>query len=569
MSLAPSSTQHSLGASEILDPVHSIEAGSSISSTPRPQIYDGHEAIPLDVEPEVRVRYYCTYPNCEVPQKDCKTRHEKCRCLVRRERYWSEFKVDIKRHEEGLEHWPRETFVCFECFVANTHGEMCKFCSMPVLDDDPKAHCMQCECARANTKTFSRKDHLLGHLQRQHGSKNMGEETKSWSFRVDSDWPRQCGFCPLIFDSWNQRMAHLAWHFDHGARIQDWRFPRLEPKDRKLPDPFFYNSRKDEDDDDNDKDDGYGGSGVGSRGKLSGNGTFAGIINETQYGQSSSFQEYKPFYQQDYNQQGYGASQLQVTTTIHTESSVKLSLALERYLKDSGDRVPGLGTAPVTDISATWGPSSNRTTAFTLPEGKCVKSTSRRTILLHASPGCGKALLARQYINQYSNNLDKGFFWVNAKMQPEVKDSFLDIAAQSALSLPANSQFRSLFLRSWWQNTRRSLCGLPLAGESPSASPILLDLVHRGAVQGIGLIAHLTSNESGPPVVKTSQMVICRVSSPDYPGDVISPHDLNFKLSDLGLSHFKRSPREGWDVEAHGIETHSKHKLFMIPVCSI
>lgn len=512
-----SSTQYSLVASEVLDSVHSTEAGSSVSSTPRPQTFDTQDATPMDAEPEAPVRYYCTYPTCKVSQKECKGRHKKCQCPVNRERYWCTSKVDIKRHEEGLEHYPKKTFVCFECFVVDVFGAMCKFCSMPILDD-PKTHYTQCERARANTKTFSRKDHLLGHLQRQHGSKNMGEETKSWSFQVDSDWPRQCGFCPVIFDSWDQRMSHIASHFDHGARIQDWRFPPVEPKDRKPPGSFFPIYRKDEDEDDDDNDNGFGGSGGGPRGKLSGDGTFAGATQQTQYGQSSSSQDYGSYSQQEYYQQGYGASQLHVSAAIQTrnehqvpqtpQSSVKLSLALERYLKDPGDRVPGLGTAPrITSkqpMPRAQPPAPITSIRKTLLSsgGERAKPTAKGAILLSALPGGEKMFLVRQYIRQHWNELDQGIFWVNARIQPEVKDSFLDITVQTVLSLPANAPLKCRFFHYWWQNTGQSLCRTLFKWGLPSVSHVQLDQLRPKTiflVGGFGESKYLKMKLKQPP----------------------------------------------------------------------
>jgi serine/threonine protein kinase len=37
-----------------------------------------------------------------------------------------------------------------------------------------------------------------------------------------------------------------------------------------------------------------------------------------------------------------------------------------------------------------------------------------------------------------------------------------------------------------------------------------------------------------------------------------SPYDWKFKLSDLGLSHFKRESQEGSDFDAYGTETYGK-----------
>jgi hypothetical protein len=39
---------------------------------------------------------------------------------------------------------------------------------------------------------------------------------------------------------------------------------------------------------------------------------------------------------------------------------------------------------------------------------------------------------------------------------------------------------------------------------------------------------------------------------------VDSPYDWRFKLSDLGLSHFKKTSQDGSDFDAYGTETYGK-----------
>lgn len=82
---------------------------------------------------------------------------------------------------------------------------------------------------------------------------DMGEQIKSWSFPIESDWPRQCGFCGIYFDAWNERTNHIGMHFENGSNIQDWRLPFPGPKDTHPREPALY-GRKDNDDDDNNND---------------------------------------------------------------------------------------------------------------------------------------------------------------------------------------------------------------------------------------------------------------------------------------------------------------------------
>lgn len=582
MSLTASSTQDSSISPEVLDSRYPTGAGSSVPSTPRPQNLDTQDAILMDAESGERIRYYCTFPICKVPQKDCKYVHKKCQCPVKRERYWSDSKVDIKRHEEGEKHWPQETYICLQCFVTDEFGDsMCSLCFMP-LPDDSRAHYLQCERARANTKTFGRKDHLLGHLQKQHGLRDMGELTKTWSLPVDSNWPRQCGFCGLIFDSWDERMMHVAWHFEKGFKIQDWKLPFLGPKDAKPPGPFS-NYRKDEDDDDDD--DGSGGG--NSRGKAFRYGTSIVVPHATRHGYPSPSQEYSPYFEQSYQQQDYKLGALNsihhqeesmrifsaktlewihakgqldtgtdvnwisrdvaehlglgvevVPTKIYRMStgatlrsstimrgviwstggkiktfaadfrivphnapfevifgavatstkrvvnptlagyrstqdggncrpitlqlcgalgrSKKPSLALERYLNDSGDRVPGLSALPL---------AMNRELKQAKPQGPSVFATTylkqgKAVVLLQGFLGGGKSFQVQRYIYEHWNDLDRGVFWVNSKVQRDIKDSVWDIALRTILQYPENTPIVTRFFQAWWQNTPHSLCGL-------------------------------------------------------------------------------------------------------------
>lgn len=41
-------------------------------------------------------------------------------------------------------------------------------------------------------------------------------------------------------------------------------------------------------------------------------------------------------------------------------------------------------------------------------------------------------------------------------------------------------------------------------------------------------------------------------------GGINSPYDWRFKLSDLGLSHFRRESQGGSDLDAYGTETYGK-----------
>ncbi|PMD17239.1 hypothetical protein NA56DRAFT_282025 [Hyaloscypha hepaticicola] len=614
MSMASSIQDLSI-TSTVSDIGYPAETGSSVYSTPRPLKFDREDDMSMRAEPGERTRYYCTFPTCKVLQKDCKYLHKKCDCPTKRERYWPDSRVDIKRHEEGEKHWPQETYPCLQCFVTDQFGMFfCSCCSAPLVGDH-RAHYLQCELARGITRKFSRKDHLLDHLQKQNGLRNMGEHTRTWSLPVDSDWPRQCGFCGDIFDFWEERMAHVSRHFEQGFKIQDWKLPFLDSKDPKPPGLFFSNYRKDEDEDEeDDDDDGFGGGGGGagrtSRGLASCYGPTSSIPDATaQHGESSSSQQYGTYPGGNYQCQcnvvddSDPASVLEADIKIFSSKDAKLinatvqfdtgtsdnwisaalverltlsiyespfkayktlrgksiqssafvlgvnwttvdgvkffmadfqvvtqdasfevligmrfiwsvdkndsvfnprsrsqdpshkqncqlwrpfktsldletylnkyvgcqeefrdqkatwrpfkpNVALERYLNDPADRVQGLSALRQTS-------SQQRK-----QERRRDPRTDIKAFLKHGTevvlPSDFRiSFSAQQYIHEHWDDLDHGVLWVNSKIHPDIKSSFLDIAHLVIVRYLDGDSMMTSLLHRWWQNIRHSLCQLP------------------------------------------------------------------------------------------------------------
>lgn len=322
MSLATSSTQETQLSSDLVDSISPIDAGSLVSSTPRPYPLDTQDLKHMGAEPEERVKYFCTFPNCSVMRKVCKCRTKTCKCPKRRGTYSSHSKVDLRRHEEGEKHWPQENFMCLECPSTVEYPDgvtLCSFCFIPFSElGEPRSHYLRCELARQNGKTFGRKDHLCSHLKTEHRLSDMGEQTKSWSFPIDSDWPRQCGFCGIFFKTWDQRMKHISEHFDKGSDIHDWKLPFLGPKDTKPLGPFT-KYRKDEDDDDDD--DTFGGNGGGSGGNIFGHGMSAFASQSAQQGQTYSSQQNEQIHYQQGNKMNLSESAMPLNRFIQVFSS--------------------------------------------------------------------------------------------------------------------------------------------------------------------------------------------------------------------------------------------------------
>ena len=166
--------------------------------------------------------------------------------------------TDWKRHEEGEKHWPQERFMCLQypTPVSDPNGSVsCQFCLVPYhhLTSTVQTHYLQCPSARNHGKTFGRKDHLVEHLQKDHGMNNISLLAATWKYHINSNWPRQCGFCGQRFQDWNQRMRHVAKHYQDGSNVASWKLPFPRPKD-----PEFQRMDDESDDDDDDFDDNNG-----------------------------------------------------------------------------------------------------------------------------------------------------------------------------------------------------------------------------------------------------------------------------------------------------------------------
>lgn len=149
-------------------------------------------------------------------------------------------KTDWKRHEESEKHWLQQKYMCLECDTSavNYAGMMeCLYCSGSAEDlGDIQIHNLQCDPARKLGRTFTRKDHFRDHLRDDHGI-SLDSTTSTWVYSIESRWPRQCGFCGYIVDTWAQRANHIEDHFKKGYRVSSWKlpFPRIRDPKGKGP----------------------------------------------------------------------------------------------------------------------------------------------------------------------------------------------------------------------------------------------------------------------------------------------------------------------------------------------
>jgi Myb-like DNA-binding domain len=261
-----SSTIDSYSNSGVVDSEY-LTDNTSVSSTPCPQFHDAQDSSPSEGRVErkhrhcakcgVKPLFYCTRKKCG---------------------YSTHTFTDWKRHEEGEKHWPQERFMCLECPTVPpptdvTGRPLCEFCDRPFgLGEVPRAHYLRCTSARRDSTTFSRKDHLIQHLRGEHGLTYTNLHISNWAYSIDSRWPRQCGFCDTEFTTWDQRMRHIAEHFEEGRDMSDWKWPQARPKDSH---PRMPHKRPQDDDSDSgdDFDGSNGGAGrkaaTGKRNKMS------------------------------------------------------------------------------------------------------------------------------------------------------------------------------------------------------------------------------------------------------------------------------------------------------------
>ncbi|CZR61400.1 uncharacterized protein PAC_11296 [Phialocephala subalpina] len=343
------SSKVSASASEILESDASAD-NTSVSSTPRQP-----ENIPASVEdrpPPCRHKpcqkcpfstlYHCTYKGCG---------------------YATHQFADFVRHEGGDGHWPQNRFMCLECCPGSTNStqeapkdengnSICVFCLLPfsLLPGTATQHFLECTAARNDATTFGRVDHLIEHRRDIHGiagtnkveQKEVNKTTASWKYPIESEWPRQCGTCGAKFTTWDERMKHLAEHFQEEFRKKSKR-PFPPPKDfTPGPGP----SRKDDDDDD---DDTPNGGNCGPRRYAPG-----------QQGQSQTVAAQNSSSKSSQGQRSQGrhhnqtrdvyACNLYGQTALHLASNS--SLALQRYLNDPDEPFAtrwSLGLAPKYD----------------------------------------------------------------------------------------------------------------------------------------------------------------------------------------------------------------------------
>jgi hypothetical protein len=322
-----SSTRDSYSNSGVMDSGCPTD-DTSVSSTPFPEVDDAQESSPSEAPVErkhrhcskcgVRPLFYCTRKNCGYSTHIC---------------------TDWKRHEEGEKHWPQERFMCLECPRAPppmdiSGSPLCEFCNSPFgFGEVPRAHYLRCASARQDGTTFSRKDHLIPHLREEHGLTFTNLHIITWRYSIDSRWPRKCGFCETQFTTWDERMRHIAEHFEEGKDMADWKWPSARPKDFRPQGP-----RDQPKDDDSDHGNDFDGGSGGSRHKnLAGKRNGISSDSQTSGGHAQGGARSSPSQAHGHSNQAQGAENSpkdRQHDVADPSSQPKSSVALEMYLND-------------------------------------------------------------------------------------------------------------------------------------------------------------------------------------------------------------------------------------------
>ncbi|PWY84804.1 hypothetical protein BO70DRAFT_361204 [Aspergillus heteromorphus CBS 117.55] len=138
-------------------------------------------------------------------------------------------KYDWQRHEKAL-HLPVDRWHCApQGGYIDGEGDgdgirTCAFCQIPNPDDDhlEKAHDYStCRDKPPEQRVFTRKDHLRQHLKLTHQVDGHLSGMDAWRTTRDRIVSR-CGFCDTSFQTWSERVEHVADHFKQGADMIQW-----------------------------------------------------------------------------------------------------------------------------------------------------------------------------------------------------------------------------------------------------------------------------------------------------------------------------------------------------------
>ncbi|CAI7566001.1 unnamed protein product [Penicillium bialowiezense] len=144
--------------------------------------------------------FQCTFCTDSFPAKYDWQRHEKSMHLILDK--WTCAPQGGIVEQDGIPH-------CVFCSAANPDGEHLETHNF-----------ISCQEKTLQERTFYRKDHLNQHLRLMHNTKFQVCMEK-WQSSI-TEIKSRCGFCDSTFQTWKDRVDHLAGHFKNGASMAQW-----------------------------------------------------------------------------------------------------------------------------------------------------------------------------------------------------------------------------------------------------------------------------------------------------------------------------------------------------------
>lgn len=331
--------------------------------------------------------------------------------------------------------------MCLTC-LAPEGASSCRVCktrlSMQEILED---HLRICLPLHDNPKpTFARKYHLNNHLRNQHGLDEVEANDMSggWNYALSKNWPRVCEFCEVTFTTWDERMKHLAKHFQKRDHFPSGSNPR--PGDDSDNDDDFddqsgpprkrvkgYTTTKS----------GTNSSGSAKQNNNSSNNYYTSM-GSSQYAKQSpnsrpprtcaelssrtNHRQLKSQFASEEAQTHYGSITCQP------------SMAIEWY---SGERIALLGTM-----------TRNK---WSMLQNWIVGEGSVRLLCLQDFNDVRKSKLAVTYLLENSGVITDGIFWFNSEVDPRVEENLWDIARQSISCRPEGDPDAVDLGHTWWE----------------------------------------------------------------------------------------------------------------------
>ncbi|RDW60914.1 hypothetical protein BP6252_12297 [Coleophoma cylindrospora] len=209
--LARKSQEHDLTLSHLCEPSFSQQKRSASKSHHRRQ--GSEQALnpshPQPASSKPTVRYSCTA---------CKKSFNK--------------PYEWRRHE-GSSCEPQTDWICMhgnKPDIQTSNGWKCAFCDVSTPDHDTvkghlehNHHISKCIAKDVVHRTINRKDKFKDHLKNIHNLAESTSHWESWEHKTAEKFAWGCGFCGKCLYSWDERMKHIAAHYeDEGCDVERW-----------------------------------------------------------------------------------------------------------------------------------------------------------------------------------------------------------------------------------------------------------------------------------------------------------------------------------------------------------